>query len=93
MNDSVTSHSNDTSSADFDLGFSLGDDIPDGESTRLSEDMKHCVLLADVTYNVEVSIPYVHAVANSSLFANDLGEFAAPQQHDDGGCVYSTPYS
>ena len=56
MNDSVTSHSNDTSSADFDLGFSLGDDIPDGESTRLSEDMKHCVLLADVTYNVEVSI-------------------------------------
>ena len=31
---------NGTSSADFNLGFSLGDEIPDGESTRLSEGIK-----------------------------------------------------
>ena len=72
---SVAPAPNDTSSADFDLGFCLGDDIPDGESTRLSEGMKHCVSLADVTYDVEVSIPdvQVHVVANFSLFADDLG--------------------
>ncbi len=57
------------------MGFSLGDDIPDG--------------VADVKYDVEVSIPdvQVHAVANSSLFADDLGEFATPQQHDESSMV------
>ena len=45
--------------------------------------------LADVTYNVEESIPdvQVHAVANSSLFADDLGEFTMPQQHDESSMV------
>ena len=43
--------------------------------------------LADVTYNVKVSIPDVHAVANSGLFADDLGEFGAPQQHDESSMV------
>ena len=72
---SVAPAPNDTSSADFDLGFSLGDDIPDG--------------VADVKYDVEVSIPdvQVHAVANSSLFADNFGEFAAPQQHDESSMV------
>ena len=51
--------------------------------------MKHCVSLADMTYDVKVSIPdvQVHAVANSSLFADDLGEFATPQQHDESSMV------
>ena len=86
---SVSPAPNDTSSADFDLGFSLGDDIPDRESKRLSKGMKHCVSLADMTYNVDVSIPdvQVHAVANSSLFADDLGEFSTPQQHDESSMV------
>ena len=35
VEDSVTSAPNDTSTVDFNLMFSLGDDIPDGESTRL----------------------------------------------------------
>ena len=51
----------------------------------LSEGIKQRVALADVTYDVEVSISevQVHAVANSSLFADDLREFAAPQNHDE----------
>ena len=78
-------------SANFDLGFSLCEDIPDGESTRLSEGSKHRVSLGDVTYDVEVPIPGVRAVANASLFADDLGEFAAPQQHDESSMVEDAP--
>ena len=67
----------------------LGEDIPDGESTHLSEGLKQRVSFTDVTYDVEVSIPdvQVHAVANSSLFADDLREFVTPQNHDESSMV------
>ena len=93
VKDSVTSDLNVTSSADFNLGLSSGDDIPDIESKLLSEGLKQRVSLAAVTYDVEVSVTevQVNAVANSSIFADDLGEFAAPQNHVESSMVEDAP--
>ena len=80
---------NGTSCADFNPGFSLDDEIPDRESTRLSEGIKP----HDLTYDVEVRLPNLQlpAAANSSLFADDLGEFAASEKHEESSMVEDAP--
>ena len=57
----------------------MGEDVPDGESTRLLDGLKQRVSF-NATYDVEVSVPDVQ-LHESSLFADDLGEFVAPMNH------------
>ena len=88
-NNSLTPVPHNTSAV-FNLGFSMGEDIPDGESTHLSEGLKQRVSI-NVTYDVEGSVPDVQ-VHESSLFADDLWEFVAPVNHDESSMVEGAPF-
>ena len=67
----------------------MGEDVPDGESTRLSDGLKQRVSF-NATYDVEVSVSDVQ-LHESSLFADDLGEFVAPVNHDESAIVEGPP--
>ena len=64
----------------------MGEDVPDGESTRLSDGLQQRVSV-NATYTVEVSVD----MHESSLFADDLGEFVAPVNHDESAMVEGAP--
>ena len=66
--------------------------------TKSLTDSRHVVgrdktSLTDLTYDIEVPLPNLQlsAVANLSLFGDDLGEFAASQQHNESSMVADAP--
>ena len=70
----------------------MGEDVPDGESTRLADGLKQRVSF-NATYDVEVpevSVPDVQE-HESRLFADDLGEFVAPVNRDELAMVEGAP--